>query len=243
MTFSFREEDIELWLPLRGRPRQNVRLPNIGMLDNLARFLRYPVFQPTDEPLRIVDAGACVGAFVMAVKEQAPNAVIHAFEPYAPCWPYLESNLAGLEGVTIHKCALGAQAGRAWLGRPSTAITTIGQTSLYGTLSGAQEVEVKTLDDVLAGEKVEVIKADVEGAELDVLKGARRTLAEQRPLLILELKEHNQARAGHTIKDVVDWLASRGYGKPKVFPYGDYLFEPVKVASTRLGAISQAVPA
>ncbi len=226
--YSFREEDFLLSLPMRGGKRVDVRLPNIGMLDNLARFLRYPFFQPTDQPMSVVDAGACVGAFCLAVKEQVPNATLHAFEPYPPCWPYLAENTAGLSGVTLYRHALGAVGGWAGLGRPNTAVITIGQTSLHGQLAEAVEVEVKTLDSVLGGQEIHVLKADVEGAELDVLKGARNILKEQRPLLILELKEGNQGRAGHSVKDVTDWLAAHGYGKPQGLAYGDFLFAPVK---------------
>jgi FkbM family methyltransferase len=48
------------------------------------------------------------------------------------------------------------------------------------------EVEVSTLDEELAGLTPAVLKIDVEGAELDVLQGARALLAEVRPVVIFE---------------------------------------------------------
>lgn len=47
-------------------------------------------------------------------------------------------------------------------------------------------VEVKKLDDLIAGQKVNLIKIDVEGAELNVLQGAINTLKAEKPYVIFE---------------------------------------------------------
>lgn len=47
-------------------------------------------------------------------------------------------------------------------------------------------VEVKKLDDLIAGQKVNLIKIDVEGAELNVLQGSINTLKAEKPYVIFE---------------------------------------------------------
>lgn len=53
------------------------------------------------------------------------------------------------------------------------------------TEEGSVEIEVDSLDHVLAGEKVTFIKMDVEGSETQSLIGAKKTILEQRPILAI----------------------------------------------------------
>lgn len=71
------------------------------------------------------------------------------------------------------------------------------------------EVEVPTLRlDDLANEPVGFIKIDVEGHELEALKGARRILEQDRPALLIEAEERNRPDA---VKAVSSYLAELGY--------------------------------
>jgi FkbM family methyltransferase len=78
--------------------------------------------------------------------------------------------------------------------------------------NAATEVEVRRLDDLLAGMPdalvPRLIKVDVEGADLDVLRGAEQTLMQTRPFVIIEVWD-----GGH---DVRAWLEERGY---KIYGY------------------------
>jgi hypothetical protein len=59
--------------------------------------------------------------------------------------------------------------------------------------------------------KVGFIKADVEGAELAVLAGARETLRDHRPALLLEIEDRHLDKYGATALDVVAHLRDSGY--------------------------------
>jgi FkbM family methyltransferase len=79
-----------------------------------------------------------------------------------------------------------------------------------------REVEVVTrrLDDVVAEyglQHVDVVKCDVEGAELLVLAGSDRLLDELRPVLIVEADDLHQRRFDATAQDVIDAVSRHGY--------------------------------
>lgn len=51
--------------------------------------------------------------------------------------------------------------------------------------TGSMEVQMRKLDTVLKGRKVSFLKMDIEGAELETLKGARMLISEQKPTLAI----------------------------------------------------------
>ncbi len=72
----------------------------------------------------------------------------------------------------------------------------------------------ETLDGVLQGEevdRVDMIKLDVEGSELFVLEGGRRTLRRYRPLVLCELIPARCQRYGYAAADIMGVLADLGY--------------------------------
>jgi hypothetical protein len=79
----------------------------------------------------------------------------------------------------------------------------------------AQElVSLTTLDTVvkvLAPERLDFIKADIEGWELRLLYGAEQALRRFRPRLLIELSEEHLARAGDRLVDAFGFLARLGY--------------------------------
>jgi len=67
-------------------------------------------------------------------------------------------------------------------------------------------VQTATLDGQEAGIPIDACKIDVEGAELMVLRGADRVLAQHKPLLLVEVLNDAQ------LSELRDYLAPRGYG-------------------------------
>jgi Methyltransferase FkbM domain len=59
------------------------------------------------------------------------------------------------------------------------------------------------------GKRVSLLKIDVEGAELEIFKGAERILREQSPLLVFECEDRH-LEAG-SVQDVFSYLKSLGY--------------------------------
>lgn len=75
-------------------------------------------------------------------------------------------------------------------------------------------VATRSLDEVVVTERldrVDVVKIDVEGAELSVLSGAVDTLRRFRPTVLIEADDVHQARFDATAQDVVDRVVDHGY--------------------------------
>jgi FkbM family methyltransferase len=75
-------------------------------------------------------------------------------------------------------------------------------------------VPTRRLDDVVAEQgldRVDVLKCDVEGAELRVLAGARKLLEYHRPVVLLEADDLHQQREDATAADLLDVVVAHGY--------------------------------
>jgi Methyltransferase FkbM domain len=73
-------------------------------------------------------------------------------------------------------------------------------------------VELKRLDDLLPAETIAFIKVDVEGAELEVLRGAQGILARCKPIVYFECGKFHHTHYKTTPKQVFDLFASCGMG-------------------------------
>lgn len=141
-----------------------------------------------------LDVGAYTGLYSLVAKRY--GATVYAFEPNPANYERLVANLAenpAYRGQALVTCAaVGDQAGkgRVWdvHGRPR--LTSAGK--VCADLNG--NVDVITVDS-LQLPRCDVIKADVEGAELAVLQGAARTIAGFLPRLILEANSEAEREA------------------------------------------------
>lgn len=83
-----------------------------------------------------------------------------------------------------------------------------------GRLHSTQGATVLTLDDYVYEKgitKVSLIKLDVDGYELDVLRGARNVLSDHRPTLLMELSPYTHIERGQDIEDLLQLLAVANY--------------------------------
>jgi FkbM family methyltransferase len=136
----------------------------------------------------LIDVGANRGQFTLMTRVFHPRIPVHAFEPLPAEAAVYRRLLARRPGITLHEIALGAEEGEAQLhvsARPdSSSLLPIGelQTTLFpatGTIRTLR-VLVKPLDSlpqVWANARRAILKLDVQGFELSVLRGARRALA------------------------------------------------------------------
>jgi FkbM family methyltransferase len=73
------------------------------------------------------------------------------------------------------------------------------------------KVQLTSIDNFLAGKKIDFIKIDAEGEELEVLKGGIQTIKKYRPKMLLALHPPAIAVRGQTLKQIWDLLLDYNY--------------------------------
>lgn len=179
-----------------------------GLHELLKRLLR--------PGMAFVDAGANIGLHTLAAARLVGDGGhVHAFEPTPSTFRLLTRTLAlngFAERVSCHNVALGGDVGEADLHIG----LTCGHNSLYGLPgeeSGTVRVRLDRLDALLPpATRVDVVKIDVEGAELEVLRGMPRLLAENPDaVLLVEYGPSHLERIGLSPVVWFDAFAERGY--------------------------------
>ena len=160
-----------------------------------------------------VDAGTNRGQVLRDAALVAPRARLIAFEPV----PALAAGLrAAFPGLDCRELALGAEQGRAQFThfRKLDGWSGLRRSPEISDEQGAPEtieVTVSTLDHELAGIDPAVVKIDVEGAELDVLRGGREMLARSQPILVFEHVPSAAALYGAATEEIWELLTGLGY--------------------------------
>lgn len=141
-----------------------------------------------------IDGGANNGLFSFLLHERFPQARIYAFEPAPELQPYLRRNLGSVT-VTLREAALAEASGEVTLyfcGDADQVGSTIrDNVEIFASPKSKVEehrVPAVSLDDFVQSEGIEriaVLKLDVQGAELPILKGGTRAL-EITDVLLLE---------------------------------------------------------
>jgi FkbM family methyltransferase len=160
----------------------------------------------------VIDVGANRGAFLDAMRRLAPDGQAIACEPIPDLAAALRSRHAGSPAVDVHECAVAEEPGTATFYWLPTAAAQSGLRRTADSAAEPREIEVRlaTLDELVPKDfDARVLKIDVEGAELGVLRGGRETIHRCKPLILLE---HGSAAAafGATHEEVYDELAEAG---------------------------------
>lgn len=157
-----------------------------------------------------IDVGAHIGSVTAQVRKLDRSIKVQAVEAMPEKAAKLRRTYPK---VTVHACALGEQAGEVsfFINPMASGFSSLSADQPGFERSRLREVrvEMKTLDDIVSAQDVDMIKIDVEGAELGVIRGARRVLRECRPTVMFESGPPEVL--GYTKSAMFDELTQQGY--------------------------------
>jgi FkbM family methyltransferase len=159
-----------------------------------------------------VDVGANVGAY--SLRAASVGMKVCSFEPNPENVKVLRRNAENNRlSIDIHECALGSAEGTATMS-PNGALSRLSS-------EGTTVVPVRTLDSFDLP-RVDLLKVDVEGYELEVLKGATKTLGGSHPKIMVEVHDWLSAEEQSAL---LNMLVENGYRFRYIdkYPYGRHL--------------------
>lgn len=168
------------------------------------------------------DIGANLGEFTVFMAAQLCNGVVYSFEPLSANRKILEENIRinNLKNVKVFPFGLGYEDMIVPLYTNSESNVhhgiNEGLSSVYKSETRAEfqeNIELRNLDLLhLQGlNRMDIVKIDVEGSELSVLKGMRSHIIKFKPILMIEFNDDTFLSAGYNSNDLIKFISELGY--------------------------------
>ena len=179
------------------------------------------------------DVGANIGQTIEAISTALPNAIIHAFEPLPSAFAHLRQKYRQNRNIHLNNMALGAQPGQLELMENSLPMMSSflepGK-DWFGKIERRTPVDVGTIDDYCAKHsirRIDLLKSDTQGFDLEVLNGGAKMLAEGRVRLIyLEIIISDMYKNVPQFPQVEEFLRSKGFALWLLYPSGILTADP-----------------
>jgi len=223
----------DYWIgDITGRQWYDINDPDWIEMKLEMRFIRDHLIQPGDV---ILDCGAHHGRSTIVLSNWVGDeGKIVAFEPHPKNAEILQKNieLNNLRNIILVQKAIGQKNGRIQITGESN--------SLVITKGTGVEVEMTSLDEY-SGLNPNFLRIDVEGFEVEVLKGAKNILA-TRPKLAIEIHTRTLKHFDSSVDDLFNlidveqyelWVQWQDGNEPRVFD----LKEPIKIGRVHLFAL------
>lgn len=161
----------------------------------------------------VLDVGASLGLWTIQLARISSQrgAKVWAFEPYPDNLRWLNSNVRAnghCQTVEVIDAALGAEEGMSWInGERGGGNAVVGLTRN----DYSRPTRVLRLDDFELPARMSFIKLDVEGYELEVLRGARQVIERDRPVIFGEFNTRWLAHRGEDLPAFLCEMHARGW--------------------------------
>lgn len=168
--------------------------------------------------MHVIDIGAHIGLFSVCTSQLAgPTGKIVCFEPTPGTFEILKNTLKlnHCDNVIPRREAVGSTAGKAtfYVSDEIVGCNSNSLVQMNKSRQAGQDVMVTTVDDICRDHALKpgLIKIDVEGAELNVLKGAGRTMKNERPIMIVGLHPVFIKKNGDSLTEIWTIIKENGY--------------------------------
>ena len=164
----------------------HMRISDIFIVAEILHEQQYRLKHPHSRPQTIVDLGANIGASVIWFLGNFPEADIHVFEPARDNLHFLERNIAAWPRVRLETVAVGREAGTIDLFHGEFGGMHSIKDAADVDRNDSETVRIIRLADYLDDhglETIDLLKIDIEGAEMDALAGCGERLRDIRHIV------------------------------------------------------------
>ncbi|MSU34527.1 MAG: FkbM family methyltransferase [Pedosphaera sp.] len=174
------------------------------------------LFRLLEDHMSIFDIGANIGWYSLNFAKAFPGTTIYAFEPIPATFAQLQANITLNQATSVrpHNFGFSDREGLLTFYFDPRGSGGASAVDLQGSgVAWKVECAVQRLDSFVArtGVHVDLIKCDVEGAELMVLNGGAETLRQLKPIVFTEMLRKWAAKFNYHPNQIIEFMAGLGY--------------------------------
>ncbi|MEP7108124.1 MAG: FkbM family methyltransferase [Ferruginibacter sp.] len=213
VLFSTRNDGIKFFCKVADKRTAPFEILNFREYESADAGLLYKLINNGDT---IFDIGANIGWYSMVLSKKFPLSFIHSFEPLPDTYASLVENISLNDGGKIIVNNFGFSNENKILKFYALPYTSVSNSSQnISDDAGAIEIACKvvTLDSYVFEKsiKIDIIKCDVEGAELLVYQGGIQTIERDQPIIFTEMLRKWSAKFGYHPNDIIAFFTMQGY--------------------------------
>jgi FkbM family methyltransferase len=165
----------------------------------------------------VIDIGANIGYYSIIAAHKAAAGQVYAFEPYSAARRQLQRNIDvnHFRHIEALPFAVSDHAGTQALyisAKDNTSMTGLAPaTNFSGNTETVQTVALDGWADARGLSRIDLLKIDVEGAEISVLSSMARILQRYRPLVFIEVRGQHLQKFGKTADDIYRLFSGHDY--------------------------------
>lgn len=173
----------------------------------------------------LFDVGANHGQTITKFKKYFPESIIHSFEPSKLCFETLKQVHSNTNGVTINNKALGKEIGSlefneyAW----SSLNSLLKRSFTNSKIIDNYHVDIISIDDYCRENKIDkinLLKTDTEGFELNVLRGAEQMMDKNKiQFVYTEIFFYENYVGQSSFGDIYNFLLSKGFSLVRFYTF------------------------
>ncbi len=158
----------------------------------------------------VIDAGSHFGSHTIWYSNKVGHTgKVLAYEANQKAFTCLKYNCAGMKNIELNNVALGKTIG-------SVDLVEVPDNHGMAYTKEGKSIPLINIDS-LKLEKLDFIKIDCEGAEPDILEGAKETIARCKPIMFIEINNYALERNGYTQETVFEILRILGYSFRNIY--------------------------
>ena len=191
-----------------------------GLINGIAATVELENMIRSINPETIIDIGSNKGQFILLIEQLFPNKIIHSFEPLLEVLEIQRKFFNYNKNIFFYNFALGRTSSVKKFfitkRKDSSSFFKINENenkSKYYEIINKNNIQIKTLDEVLINWEIKkpiLMKIDVQGYELEVLKGSENMLKKIEYILV-EVSENEMYKGQPLSNEIIKFLQDRNY--------------------------------
>lgn len=160
----------------------------------------------------VLDIGANIGFYTNIIANcVGETGMVHSFEPDTSNFNYLRNNTREHKNVKLNNQAVGSVSGKIKI-YTSNELNVDHRTYPVENFKSVYEIDAVAIDDYLSNnERVNFIKMDIQGFEIEALMGMKKLIQRCKPKILLEFWPHGIEASGNTVETYFKTLIELEY--------------------------------